>query len=295
MEERIISLNGYDTRLIERTDDGPTLLFLHGFPEHAGGWKPVMARLDGFRCLAPDQRGYGTSYRPPDVAAYRAHLLARDVLDLISTLKLDRVHLVGHDWGAAVAYMVAFANDPRIVSLTIANGVHPAPFQRELAKGGAQSEASQYMNWLRRPDSHEILAANDFEKLIGFIGAHMDASWLTGAVLEEYKRAWAGPETLDAMVNWYRASGIVIADPGKPLPTDKVPVFDAERMRVRVPHLLIWGMGDVALLPESRDGLAEYCDSLEVHQIAEADHWVVHQKPDEVARLIRDFAIRVEG
>jgi len=190
---------------------------------------------------------------------------------------------------------VAFANDPRVVSLTIANGVHPIPFQRALAAGGAQTEASQYMLWLRRPDSHEILAENNFERLIGFIGAKMDTSWLTGAVLDEYRRAWDGPETLNAMVNWYRATRLKIPEPGKPLAPDEIPDFPADLMRVRVPHMLIWGMGDVALLPESRDGLAEFCDSLEMHEITQADHWVVHQKPEEVATLIRDFVTRIEG
>lgn len=293
MQERIIQLNGHDTRLLDTGGDGPTLLFLHGFPEHAGGWAPVMRQMGGFRCLAPDQRGYGTSWRPPRVEDYKAPLLVGDMLDLIETLGLTRVHVVGHDWGAAVAYGIAFVNDPRVATLTIVNGVHPIPFQRELAKGSAQAEASQYMLWLRKPESHGILAANDFENLLGFMGRHMDGSWLTDEVKAEYKRVWRDEKTIEAMVNWYRATPIQIPAPGHPIPPERLPAPPANAMRVKVPHLLIWGMGDVALLPGSRANLWQLCDAgLEVHEIDGTDHWINHQKPQEVARLIGDFVSR---
>ena len=290
----MIALNGHDTRLLIRGETGPALLFLHGFPEHAGGWAPVMDRLDGYRCFAPDQRGYGWSCRPTDVADYQTGHMVKDALDLIGVLGLDRVHVVGHDWGAAVAYGVAFTGDPRVASLTIANGVHPIPFQRELAKGGAQTQASQYMTWLRRPESTEILAADDFERLIGLFKKGMDMSWLSGAVEAEYKRVWQGPEVLDAMINWYRASPLVVPEPGQSVASADLPALPAERMKVRVPHLLIWGMGDTALLPESHDGLEEFCDDLEIHEFPDADHWIAHQKPAEVAALIGDFVARMD-
>lgn len=292
MKERMIDLNGHPTRLLERGEEGPAILFLHGFPEHAGGWAPVMEALDGHRCFAHDQRGYGWSYRPKAVEEYATGKIVRDALDLIGVLGLDRVHIVGHDWGAATAYGLSFTGDPRIASLTIANGVHPIPFQRELARGGAQTEASQYMLWLRRPDSHEKLAANDFERLIGFFSKGMDMGWLSGDVLEEYKRVWQGSEVIDAMVNWYRASPLVVPESGTSASADELPALPADRMKVRVPHLLIWGLGDKALLPESHDGLEAFCDELEIHEFPDADHWIVHQKPGEVAGLIRDFVAR---
>ncbi|MEL7154642.1 MAG: alpha/beta fold hydrolase, partial [Pseudomonadota bacterium] len=151
MEQRIIQLNEHDTRIYTSGDSGPAVVFLHGFPEHGGAWWQMLERLPGFRCFAPDQRGYGISYKPEAVREYTGGKLARDVLAMLDALELDRVHIVGHDWGASVAYATVFTRDPRIASLTIANGVHPVPFQREIATGGAQCEASQYMNWLRTP------------------------------------------------------------------------------------------------------------------------------------------------
>ena len=300
MEQTTIALNGHQTRLLRAGQTGPAVLMLHGFPEHAGGWKPLMQAMTGHRCLAPDQRGYGTSFRPAGVENYVAGKLCRDMLDLITELDLDRVHIVGHDWGAAVAYGLGFTGDPRIASLTILNGVHAIPFQRELAKGGPQSEASQYMNWLRRPDSHEKLAANNFERLAAFFAHGMDMSWLNGETLDEYRAAWGGPDngvaTVEAMVNWYRASPLKIAEPGMPIPAGDLPDLPAGRMRVKVPHLLIWGMGDRALLPASRAGLEDLCDhGVELHEFADADHWIVHQKPAECAALLSDFIARIDA
>lgn len=289
MIETRINLNGHPTRLMRSGETGPAVLLLHGFPEWSGAWEEVMAALPGHRLFAPDQRGYGVSCRPEEITAYAAGKLARDVFDLIGALGLGHVHLVGHDWGASVAYACAFANDPRIASLTILNGVHPIPFQRAIASGGAQCAASQYIPWLCRPGSEEILAANGFARLRSLFAHGMDMNWLSGARLEAYRDAWRDTQTLRAMVNWYRASPIVVGPPGQPLPADEVPDFPAGRMRVTIPHLLIWGMGDTALLPEARAGLEEFCNDLTVREIDGADHWLHHQKPVEVAGLIRDF------
>ena len=295
MEERILSLNGHDTRVMMQGTKGPALMFLHGFPEYAGAWGEVFAEMGGFRCFAPDQRGYGISYRPEGIAEYAIGKLARDMLDLIGVLDLERVHLIGHDWGASVAYACAFANDPRIASLTILNGVHPIPYQRAIATGGAQCRAAQYIPWLKAAGSEDVLAANGFERLIGMFSANMDMSWLSGGRLDAYKAAWGDAEGVGAMINWYRASPLVVGKPGEPLPADDVPDWPAERMVVRVPHLLLWGAGDTALLPEAFEGLEDHCTAgLEITHIDGTDHWLHHQRPHEVAERVRAFVERID-
>ena len=292
MEQRIINLNGHDTRIYHSGDGGPACMFLHGFPEHGGAWWQMFERMPGFRCFAPDQRGYGISYKPDEVSEYTGGKLARDVLAMLDVLELDRVHIIGHDWGASVAYATTFQRDPRIASLTIANGVHPVPFQREIATGGPQCEASQYINWLRKPGSENVLAANDFERLAGFFAKNMDMSWMTPEVLENYRAAWGDADTLRCMVNWYRATPLKVGEPGKALPDNQLPCIPAEAVTVTVPHQLIWGSGDTALLPASTEGLEEYCTAgLTRHEVPDADHWIIHQRPDQVATLIRDFVI----
>lgn len=289
MDETFISLNGHRTRVQRSGGHGPAVMFLHGFPEWSGAWESVFAHIDGLQCFAPDQRGYGISHRPAEIDAYTGGRLARDVLDLIEALGLGRVHLVGHDWGASVAYACVFSKDPRIASLTILNGVHPIPFQRALARGGAQTNASQYIPWLRRPGSETILAEDRFARLASLFSKSMDMTWLSGTRLDAYRAAWRDEDTVRAMVNWYRASPLVVPPADTPLAPDQIPDWFAERMQVQVPHLLIWGLGDTALLPEARTGLEEFCADLTLHEIDGADHWLHHQKPAEVASLISDF------
>jgi len=161
-------------------EDAPKLLMLHGFPEYSGAWNdlaPLLAKR--FHCIAPDQRGYGQSWRPAEVEQYKTSKLVSDMAALIGD---DPVILLGHDWGASVAYALTIGRPDLVSKLIIMNGVHPAPFQRELAKGGAQTDASQYIHFLRREGSEDILAADDFDKLMGLFSAHMDMSGLQGSL-----------------------------------------------------------------------------------------------------------------
>lgn len=268
----------------------PLLLCLHGFPEYCGAWADVMPHLaDRFHVIAPDQRGYGQSWRGGDVADYAAKHLAADAIAMIDRLGGGRAILAGHDWGASVAYAVAMRAPERVSHLVIANGVHPAPFQRALAAGGAQSEASQYIEWLRAPGSEEALAEDDFARMFGLFSKHMNMGWLTEEKRRAFAAAWRDAEGVRGMVNWYRATPLKVAKPGAPLPEDALPPWDTAAMRITMPHLLIWGEDDRALLPASRAGLEDFCDDLTVRSFAGADHWILHQEPEAVAQTMQAF------
>jgi pimeloyl-ACP methyl ester carboxylesterase len=291
---RFVELNGQSFHYLEWGRAGaPILLFLHGFPEYSGAWDEVATRLaDSYHCIAPDQRGFGQSWAPPEVSAYEMRELVADMAALIDTLG-QRVTVVGHDWGAATAYGLAMFRPELVSRLIIINGVHPAPFQRELAAGGAQASASQYIRFLRADGSEDKLSADDFEGLMKLFSAKMDLSWLNGERLELYKAEWSRPGRLKAMINWYRASPLKVALPGEVL--SDVPVLRKDRLQVRCPHLLIWGDNDTALLPPSIEGLEEYAADLTVEHVADADHWICHQKPDLVAGLIREWLAKLPG
>lgn len=262
----------------------PKLLLLHGFPEYGGAWEDLAPLLaDRFHCIAPDQRGYGGSYAPSEVGAYAVSKLVGDMVALIGDD--GPVSVFGHDWGAAVAYGLAMFHPTLVDRLIVANGVHPVPFQRAIAAGGAQSEASQYMTYLRSAGSEDALAADDFAKLLSLFSDKMDMRWLAGARLEAYKAAWR-QSGLRGMINWYRASRLVVADPGKPV---EMPDFPLDALRVTCPHLLIWGEGDTALLPQSTDGLEAFARDLTRVNVPGADHWILHQKPQHVARILLDW------
>ncbi len=273
--------------------DRPMILFLHGFPEYSGAWREVMELLAArFFCVAPDQRGYARSWRPQEVSAYDASALVQDALATIDHFGGPRrqVILVGHDWGASIAYALAMRAAARVSRLVVFNGVHPAPFQAALAAGGAQSRASAYITWLRQPGAAEALAADDFARLFTFFGAGMDMRWLTEARCADYKRAWGGVEGLRAMINWYRASRLLVAAPGQPIPPEDLPRWPPQRLRIAMPHLLVWGMADQALLVQSRAGLAEYCDDFSLQEVLDCDHWIIHQRPRLAAEAIARFA-----
>ena len=280
------TLNGHNFFVREWGDEAlPKLLMLHGFPEYGGAWADLAQRLSPhFHCIAPDQRGYGQSDAPWDVSAYTTSALVADMAALIGDAPIS---VLGHDWGAAVAYGLAMFRPELVARLIIMNGVHPVPFQRAMAAGGAQTEASQYIHFLRREGSEEILAKDDFAKLISLFSANMDLSWLTGDTLEAYKQEWGREGRLRGMINWYRASPLQVAEPGVPI-TD-LPELPVERLQVRCPHLLIWGENDTALLPEATEGLEDFAPDLTRVDIAGADHWLHHQQPEKVAEVVRAF------
>jgi epoxide hydrolase 4 len=269
----------------------PPVLMLHGFPEYGGAWAGLAAALPGWRCLAPDQRGYGESWAPPEVAAYDLRALVADMAALIEQVG-GPVPVIGHDWGAVVAYGLAIWRPDLVSRLVVLNGVHPGPFQRAAAAGGAQSAALGYIAYLRAEGSEARLAADGFARLRRLFAEGMDMRWLGGPVLERYLRAWSGPGVMRGMVNWYRASPLRVAEPGQPI--GDAHVLSHAAGRVRAPHLVIWGKGDRVLLPESLEGLGAYCDDLTLRRVAGADHWVIHQRTAEVARLI-DGWLRASG
>jgi epoxide hydrolase 4 len=292
MRTETLHVNGID--LFVRAVGGPAaplVLFLHGFPEFSGAWDEVLpAFADRFHAVAPDQRGYGRSSKPEGVDAYRIKHLVRDVLALGDQLSPGRPFaIVAHDWGGSVAYATAIAAPDRVSKLAVINGVHPGPFQRALIEDEGQRKASSYIPYLRDPKAEERLSANGFEKLLGMLVRFGPQPWLTPERRAAYLEAWSAPGALTGMLNWYRASPVLVPAPGESVDAAKVRKLDPALLRIRMPHLLIWGMDDQALPPSAWATLGDYCDSLTVRRIADADHWVVHQKTDEVIGHLQAF------
>lgn len=290
---RTIEANGQ--RLFTRTmgdASAPFVLLLHGFPEFGGAWDELLPQLaDRYFVAAPDQRGYGLSSKPAGIEAYRVQHLAADMFALADALAPGRpIHLVGHDWGASVAYMMAFLQPQRIAKLVVLNGVHPIPFQRALIEDPEQRAASQYIRFLRRDDAAPLLLADGCKRVLQFLtGGFGGGRWLTDALKAKYVAAFEQPGAMEAMVAWYKATPLTVPAIDTVVTDDPVAKMPAGLMRVRMPHLLLWGLEDKALRPACRDGLAAFCDDLRTVEIPDADHWIVHQQGARVAREIRDF------
>lgn len=268
--------------------DGEALIFLHGFPESHRTWRHQLAALceDHF-VVAPDQRGYAGSSKPPRVEDYEPSKPVADLIALADALELERFTLIGHDWGGAIAWLAALRHPKRIARLVIANAPHPFLFQRTLIDDPEQRAASQYIRTFRDPAFETTLGAMGLEKFfeISFMRT-ADAQLLSEEEKDVYLDQWRTPGAFTAMLNWYRASSIIV-----PKPDEQVerPVFlDAPFPSVAMPVLAIWGMRDTALLPVQLDGLSAFVDDLTVIEV-DAGHFVTWEAPDEVTEAIRMF------
>jgi epoxide hydrolase 4 len=293
-QTRFVEANGQSlfTRLVG-DPAAPFVLFLHGFPEYGGAWESILpAFADRYFAAAPDQRGYNLSSKPVGIEHYKAQHLAADMFALADALAPGKpIHLVGHDWGASIAYMMAFLQPQRIAKLAILNGVHPVPFQRALINDPEQRAASQYIRFLRRDDAAALLGADGCQRTLQFLTAGFGGGrWLTDALRETYLKAWQQPGALEGMVSWYKATPMLVPAIGEDVAIDPIARMPVAMMRIRMPHLLLWGGEDKALRPSCTDGLEAFCDnSFKRVDIAGADHWIVHQHPDRVVTELRTF------
>lgn len=275
--------------------DAPLLVFLHGFPEAAFVWDDLLRHFAGrFRCVAPNLRGYAGSAAPAAVSAYRAEHLVGDVAGLIAALTGPGGRaqaVIAHDWGGAVAWALAMQKPQLLTRLVILNSPHPGVFLKALQQDPAQQAASAYMNLLRRPDAAQKLAADDFALLWKLFTGFGGAPWLSEAERAAYRQVWAAG--LDGPLNYYRASPLhPPTGPDDPVLALKLP--DAA-LQVRVPTDVIWGEDDTALPPALLDGLDRYVADLRIQRLPGASHWLVHERPGEVAAAIEQALARTAG
>lgn len=272
-------------------DLGPPLIFLHGFPESARTWRHQLAALaPDHRVAAPDQRGFARSDKPDGVAAYAVDAVIGDLLALADTLGFERFTLVGHDWGGAMAWVAALRHPDRIARLAIVNAPHPLLFQRALIDDSAQRAASQYMRAFRDPGMADHIRAMGLETFLDkSFAPHVDLASL-GAERAIYLDQWAQPGAIEAMLNWYRATPIVV--PAIEESVDRPQWIDQPFPRLAMPVLVIWGMRDRALLPVLLEGLDPLIDDLTVVPVPDAGHFVPWEAADAVTAALRDFLDR---
>lgn len=280
----------------------PVLVFLHGFPEAAFVWDALLthfSRLEngGYRCVAPNLRGFEKSSAPSDVAAYRPKHLVQDVAALIEIECGGQLQpggpllecLIAHDWGGAVAWNLAASQPELMQKLAIINSPHPGTFLRELQHSPAQQAASAYMNFLIRPDAEELLSAHDYRKLWALF-SNMGAldgphPWLTEDVKNKYRAVWQ--HGLTGALNYYRASPLRPPRPGDPAAAAvKMP---RTMLDIKLRTLVIWGMNDLALPPALLDGLGDFVPQMELKRVEGATHWIVHEQPALIAAYLQDF------
>ena len=266
----------------------PPVILVHGFPESHRTWRELVPLLEGeLRLVMPDLRGFGGTDKPQDVADYSTEHLLADLFALADALEIDRFALVGHDWGGAIAWAAAISGNPRITRLAIVNSPHPAIFQRSLIDHREQRAASQYMNAFRDPGMEAGIARMGLETFFDkSFSKHVDLAIISPKERKAYLDDWGQPGGLTAMLNWYRASRILVPEPGAvaamPDWVDHVP-------KIGIPVRIIWGLDDKALLPVQLERIGEVGDDVDVFPLPGVGHFAPWQAPEKVAAALKPF------
>lgn len=273
-----------DIRLhVAELGSGQPVIFLHGFPEHWRAFAPLMQALaPGFRCIAPDQRGYGKSDRPLGSDAYSIDQLADDIALLIQALGLARAHIVAHDWGGLVAWHFASRHRELLDRLVIFNAPHPSCLQAALDGDSDQRLASSYADQFSQPKSHEALNARDPEALwSAFFGNDEAAGWLSSTDKAAILENWSQADAWSTMLNWYRAAGFDYSgnlQVNRPKPA----IIDA-------PTLLIWGQNDPVFASSALKGHRDFILDFRLEMLAEGGHSVFRQYREKCNALVSEF------
>jgi len=259
-------------------EDGTPVILLHGFPEFWYGWRhqiPALA-LAGYRVIVPDQRGYNTSDKPDGVRAYRVDALADDVLGLMDAHGLERACVVGHDWGAAVAWRTAARAPDRVERLAILNVPHPTVMMKTLRSDPMQLMRSWYMFFFQLPWVPEaLLGRKGATGLAGMMHKSSNPGSFSREELAHYREAWTQPGAISAMLGWYRAMMRHAAPP----------IDDAIQPRT----LVLWGKRDTALGSDMVQPSVDMCRDAELVWFPEATHWVQHDAAEQVNEALLRF------
>ncbi len=269
--------------------DAPPVIFLHGFPESHRTWRTLAPLLgDELRLIMPDLRGFGATDKPQDIADYSTDILLADLFGLADALRIDRFALVGHDWGGAIAWAAAIGGSPRIERLAIVNSPHPWIFQKSLIEDEAQRAASQYITAFRTPGMEAAIEAMGFDAFFDkSFAKHVDLAAVSAEDRAQYIADWRRPGALTAMLNWYRASHLVVPPPGVTVPIPDWVLRLAPK--IRVPVRVIWGLEDKALLPVQLEGIGEVGDDVEVVPLVGVGHFAPWEAPEAVAAALAPF------
>ncbi len=280
---RDISANGVRLHAAE-AGEGPLVLLLHGFPQFWWAWRTQLSALAaaGFRAVAPDLRGYNLSDKPPNVSDYRVEKLVDDLTGLIRHLGARRAAVVGHDWGAGVAWAVAQRSPEYVSKLAALQVPPPQAWKKNLTL--RQLLRSWYMFFFQIPRLPEwLIRRDDFRQLADSFRKTARPGTFTEADIALYKEALRRPGALTAGVNYYRANALSLF-------ARKSDGDSWRSRRYTVPTLFIYGERDPFIVAETARDIGSFVDApyREV-RLARAGHWVQQEYPLEVNAALVSF------
>jgi epoxide hydrolase 4 len=278
-EHRYAELGDVRLHYVEK-GEGPLVVLLHGFPEFWFEWREQIPALAdaGFRVVAPDMRGYNLSSKPSGIASYKSEAVANDIAALIRHLGEESAVLVGHDWGAAIAWFVAMEHPEVVKRLTIINLPHPKRMLQGL-RTPRQIRKSWYMFFFQLPFiAEKALARGDFAALRKAFKTDPKRPY-SDEDLVRYMEAWRQPGALTGMLNYYRAAF-----------QRTNPRAAASLPKIEAPVMVIWGKQDSALGSELAEPPPELVPNVRMEWLPDASHWSPHDEPEKVSSLLIDFA-----
>lgn len=280
MITKFIQSNGIQLFTVQHgPKEGPLVIMLHGFPEFWYGWRHQIDALAaaGYNVLTPDMRGYNLSEKPKGTEAYALDELAKDVVGLIEASGHEKVILVGHDWGAAVAWWTAIRYPEKLEKLVIINVPHPTVMMQALKEDWAQRRRSWYMFYFQIPELPEMgMRFANWRTMVKAMQDSARPGAFTSADMEQYRKAWSQSGAITAMINYYRA--IFRHRPSA-----------TSNPRVQVPTQIIWGADDAFIGREYAQKSLEMCDNGRLTIIEGATHWVQHEEAARVNQLMLEF------
>jgi len=263
----------FDVR-VDGPDDGRPVLLLHGFPETSASWAKVTPLLTeaGLRTYAPDQLGYSPGARPAEVGAYAVTTLAQVTADLMTALDLPRADVVGHDWGANVAWALAAWHPDRVRSLTAVSVPHPAAYTAAYRADPEQKERSAYIRlFWQEGKAEQVLLEDDLRRVRRMLGPE-EVTGVPAEAVDEYVDVLSAPGALTAALNWYRAmSSATRVDP------------------IELPTTYVWSDGDVAIGRTAAEACADHVrGDYRFVELKGITHWIPEQAPEQLATAILD-------
>ncbi|WP_456599913.1 alpha/beta fold hydrolase [Blastococcus sp. SYSU DS0616] len=264
----------FDVR-VDGPEDGRPVLLLHGFPQTSASWAAVTPLLTqaGLRTYAPDQLGYSPGARPAEVGAYAMPNLAQVTADLMTALEIPVADVVGHDWGANVAWTLAAWHSDRVRSLTAVSVPHPAAYTAAFRIDPEQKERSAYIRLFWQPGkAEEVLLADDARRLRRMLLGADGETGVSPEAADEYVAALSAPGALTAALNWYRAMS-----------------SDIRVDKVEVPTTYVWSDADVAIGRTAAQACEEFVTGdYRFVELPGITHWVPEQAPEQLAAAILD-------
>lgn len=280
LEHHYVPTNGITLHVVQSgPKDGPLVILLHGFPEFWYGWHrqiPALAEA-GYRVWAPDQRGYNLSDKPYHLVDYKLTALVADIVGLIDAADQERAYLVGHDWGAVVAWNLAAYYPDRLARVVIMNVPHPQVLGHELRRSLRQLTKSWYIFFFQLPWAPEkLLSFNKFQLADHTLRGTSRRGAFSNEDIGFYRAAWARPRAFTSMINWYRAAARYARQLKPPA-------------RVRVPVHIVWGRRDAFLNANMAQESLAWCEAGRLTYFDKATHWVQHEEAAAVNQLLLQF------